>query len=152
MATQGFFEFFNELNAYWVAPLVNVSFVVVAFLAQLFLSSPWGTAVSNESLGKGTDPKSSSSIEEQQLLPEALTSRNGVQNGTANSTRCVPVSANEGHHASVRHNASQSSAQVELSHVSLTPDMHTSMPRRRSQPHLPLPDSPQAQTVPVDHV
>ena len=39
---QAFFGFFNELNSYWVAPLVNLIFVLVAILAQLFLTTKWG--------------------------------------------------------------------------------------------------------------
>ncbi|DBA95341.1 TPA: hypothetical protein ACH3X3_013226 [Trebouxia sp. C0006] len=40
-----FFGFFNELNSYWVAPLVNLVFVLVAILAQLFLATKWGRDV-----------------------------------------------------------------------------------------------------------
>ena len=39
---QGFFGFFNRLNSYWVAPLVNLVFVLTAILAQLFILSSWG--------------------------------------------------------------------------------------------------------------
>lgn len=42
---QAFFGFFNELNSYWVAPLVNLVFVLVAILAQLFLTTKWGREV-----------------------------------------------------------------------------------------------------------
>ncbi len=42
---QAFFGFFNELNSYWVAPLVNLVFVLVAILAQLFLATKWGRDV-----------------------------------------------------------------------------------------------------------
>ncbi len=42
---QAFFGFFNELNSYWVAPLVNLVFVLVAILAQLFLMTKWGRDV-----------------------------------------------------------------------------------------------------------
>ena len=39
---QGIFGFFNRLNSYWVAPLVNVVFVLTAILAQFFILSSWG--------------------------------------------------------------------------------------------------------------
>lgn len=42
---QAFFGFFNDLNSYWVAPLVNLVFVLVAILAQLFLPTKWGRHV-----------------------------------------------------------------------------------------------------------
>ena len=42
---QALFGFFNELNSYWVAPLVNLVFVLVAILAQLFLMTKWGRDV-----------------------------------------------------------------------------------------------------------
>lgn len=42
---QGFFAFFNSLNSYWVAPMVNFVFILVAILTQLFLATLWGKAV-----------------------------------------------------------------------------------------------------------
>jgi len=42
---QAVFGFFNELNSYWVAPLVNLVFVLIAILAQLFLTTMWGRDV-----------------------------------------------------------------------------------------------------------
>ncbi len=42
---QAFFGFFNELNSYWVAPLVNLVFVLVTILAQLFLTTKLGRDV-----------------------------------------------------------------------------------------------------------
>ena len=42
---QAFFGFFSRLNSYWVAPLVNLVFIVAAVLTQLFLATTWGKAV-----------------------------------------------------------------------------------------------------------
>ena len=42
---QAFFGFFSKLNSYWVAPMVNLVFIVTAVLTQLFLATLWGKAV-----------------------------------------------------------------------------------------------------------
>lgn len=42
---QAFFGFFSKLNSYWVAPMVNLVFIVSAILTQLCLATPWGKAV-----------------------------------------------------------------------------------------------------------
>lgn len=42
---QVFFGFFSKLNSYWVAPMVNLIFIVTAVLTQLFLATLWGKAV-----------------------------------------------------------------------------------------------------------
>ena len=42
---QAFFGFFGKLNSYWVAPMVNVVFLLVAVATQLFLTTAWGRAV-----------------------------------------------------------------------------------------------------------
>ena len=42
---QALFGFFSKLNSYWVAPMVNVVFIVAAILTQLFLATLWGKAV-----------------------------------------------------------------------------------------------------------
>lgn len=42
---QAFFGFFSKLNSYWVAPMVNIVFIVAAVLTQLFLATLWGKAV-----------------------------------------------------------------------------------------------------------
>ena len=41
---QAFFDFFNELNSYWVAPFVNLVFVLTAILTQLCLLFCSGSA------------------------------------------------------------------------------------------------------------
>ena len=47
---QAFFGFFNGLNSYWVAPFVNLVFVLTAILTQLCLLSY--SASARPSLGK----------------------------------------------------------------------------------------------------
>ena len=72
---QAFFAFFNSLNSYWVAPMVNLVFILVAILTQLFLTTLWGKAFlawftpKQPLVSVDTNPKPSS--EQQRLLAAA---------------------------------------------------------------------------------
>ena len=142
VSVQDFFEFFNELNAYWVAPFVNVSFIVIAVLAQLYLSTPWGAAVSKPShAGLSTQKAKTSTLtelEEQQLLPDNMTKTKGMQDSTAHNSTAEPASPAKSEHSSHWQNVSPRAMQLELQRLSPSSRSSSSMPRRRSQPHLPI--------------
>ena len=137
-AVQDFWDFFEDLNAYWVAPFVNIVFVVVAVLAQLFLSSSWGAALSNQLRKSGLNLKAKGSslpiVEEQQLLePEA------VLHLPHQDSSIILESPHCSEHSSAwqKESVLPKGLQVELSHVAGPSGSSSSMPRRRSQPHLP---------------
>lgn len=136
-AVQDFWDFFEDLNAYWVAPFVNIVFVVVAVLAQLFLSSSWGIALSNQLGRSASDLKAKGSnlphVEQQQLLPDA------VPRLPHQDSVIIPASPRCSEHCSTWQTESvvPQVLQVELSHVAGSFGSSNSMPRRRSQPHLP---------------
>ena len=142
MFVQDFCEFFNDLNAYWVAPFVNITFVITAVLAQLYLSSPWGAAMSKPLFLQPSDLKAKTStlsaVEEQQLLPEYTSSSKDVPERAVDSSTGVCGAHAEVTQLTPLHNGAPRTAQVELTRLSPSSRASGGMPRRRSQPHLPL--------------
>lgn len=142
VSVQDVFEFFNDLNAYWVAPFVNVSFAVIAVLAQLYLSTPWGAAVSKPSHARTSTQKAKTStlteLEEQQLLLDSISKTKGMQDSTAHGSTAEPASPAKREPSRDWQNMSPRAMQLELQRLSPSSRSNSSMPRRRSQPHLPI--------------
>ena len=137
---QDFCEFFNDLNAYWVAPFVNITFVVIAVLAQLYLSSPWGAAMSKKPLSATLTLKAKTStlsaLEEQQLLHDHTSSSKHMLERAVDNSNDGDESHAEGEQLTPQQTETPRAAQIELSRLS--PTSKFGMSRRRSQPHLPV--------------